>query len=101
MGYQASTLNILIFVIVKLQKDLITGLKSMSKGKSSGLDSLTKELYELFWYDLNVYFINSFKQSNTDGRLPVFQRQAIIKLIATIRQQGQKICQKLVTNFVT
>ena len=54
----------------------------MPNGKSPGHDDLTKEFYEYLVDDLKFYFINSFKQSEIDGRLPISQRQAIIKLIA-------------------
>ena len=63
------------------EKDLINALKNMSNGKSPGHDGLNKEFYEYFVDDLKFYFINSFKQSEIDGRLPISQRQAIIKLI--------------------
>ena len=39
------------------EKDLITALKSMSKGKSLGHDGSTKEFYEYFWVDLKIYYI--------------------------------------------
>ena len=64
------------------EKDLITALKSMPNRKSPGNDGLTKEFYEHFWDDLKFYFINSLKQSKSNGRLSISQRQAIIKLIA-------------------
>ena len=64
------------------EKDLITALKSMPYGKSPGHDGLTKEFYEHFWDDLKFYFINSLKQSKSNGHLSISQRQAIIKLIA-------------------
>ena len=54
----------------------------MPYGKSPGHDGLTKEFYEHFWDDLKFYFINSLKQSKSNGRLSISQRQAIIKLIA-------------------
>ena len=63
-------------------EDLITALKSMPNGKFPGHDGLTKKFYEHFWDDLKFYFINSLKQSKIDGRRPIFQRQAIIKLTA-------------------
>ena len=62
------------------EKDLITALKSMPNGNSSGYDGLTKEFYE--WDDLKFCFVNSLKQSKIDGQLPFSQRQAIIKKIA-------------------
>ena len=62
------------------EKDLITALKSMPNGNSSGYDGLTKEFYE--WDDLKFCFVNSLKQSKIDGQLPFSQRQAIIKEIA-------------------
>ena len=64
------------------EKDLITALRSMPNGKSPGQDGLIKEFYEYFWANLKFYFINSLKQSKIDGRLPICQRQAIMKLIA-------------------
>ena len=64
------------------EKDLITAYKSMPTGKSPGHNSLTKDFYEHFWDDLKFYFINSLKQAKIDGHLSIFQRQAIIKLIA-------------------
>ena len=54
----------------------------MPSSKSSGHDGLTKGFYEHFWDDLKFYFINSLKQSKSNGRLSISQRQAIIKLIA-------------------
>ena len=54
----------------------------MHNGKSPRHDDLTKEFDGHFWDDLKFYFINSLKQSKIDGRLPISQRQAIIKLIA-------------------
>ena len=64
------------------QKDQVTAFKSMLNGKSSGHDRLTKEFYEHFWGDLKFYSFNSLKQSKTNGKLSISQRQAIIKLIA-------------------
>ena len=60
----------------------------MLSGKSPGYDGLTKECYEHFQDNLKFYFINSLKESKTDGRLPISQRQAIIKLIA--KKNGDK-----------
>ena len=53
----------------------------MYNSKSPGHDGLTKEFYEHFWDNVKFYFVNSLKQSKIDGRLPISQRQAIIKLI--------------------
>ena len=39
------------------EKDLITALKSMPKGKSLRHDGSTKEFYEYFWVDLKIYYI--------------------------------------------
>ena len=63
------------------EKDLITALKSMPFAKSPGHDGLTKKIYEHFWDDLKVSFINSLKQSKTEGSLSISQKQAVIKLI--------------------
>ena len=53
----------------------------MYNSKSPGHDGLTKEFYERFWDNVKFFFVNSLKQSKIDGRLPISQRQAIIKLI--------------------
>ena len=65
----------------KTVRDLTTALKSVSNGISPGDDGLTKEFYEQFLNDLKLYFINSLKQSITDGHAPISQRRTIIKLI--------------------
>ena len=71
------------YVKVKLQKkDLITPLKSMPNDKSPGQDGLTKGFYEHFWDDLKFYFIDSLRQSKSNGHLSISQRQAVVKLIA-------------------
>ena len=64
------------------EKELITALKSMPKGKSRRYDGLTKEFYEHFCDDLKFYFIYSLKQSKIDGHILFSQRQVIIKQIA-------------------
>ena len=53
----------------------------MYNSKSPGHDGLTKEFYERFWDNVKFFFVNSLKKSKIDGRLPISQRQAIIKLI--------------------
>ena len=53
----------------------------MSKNKSPGNDGLTKEFYEVFWEDLKIPFIPSFKSAFDKGELSNFQKQAVIKLI--------------------
>ena len=35
------------------ENDLLKAIKNMSNNKSPGNDGLTKELYEMFWEDLN------------------------------------------------
>ena len=65
-----------------VEKDLKTALKRMPNGKSSEHDGSTKEFYEHFWDDLKFHFINSLKQSKIDGRLPISQRETIMKLLA-------------------
>ena len=75
-----STLKILTYVKLNLQKKT-TALISMPNGKSSRHDGLAKEFYEYFWDDLKLYFIDFLKPAQIDGRLSIFQRQAIRKLI--------------------
>ena len=64
------------------EKDLITTLKSIPNGKSPGHDGLTKQFCEHSWGDLKFCFIDSLKQAEIDGHLPISQRQATIKLTA-------------------
>ena len=54
----------------------------MPNDKSPGQDGLTKGFYEHFWDDLKFYFIDSLRQSKSNGHLSISQRQAVIKLIA-------------------
>ena len=76
-----STLRVLAYVKVKLQKKTLAALKSMPNGKSPGHDGITKEFYEHFWDNLKVHVINFLKESEIDGCLPISQRQAIINLV--------------------
>ena len=71
------------------EKELITALKSMPKGKSRRYDGLTKEFYEHFCDDLKFYFIYSLKQSKIDGHILFSQRQVIIKQIAKKDRDGR------------
>ena len=52
----------------------------MSNVKSPGHDGLTKNFIKSI--DLEVYFINSLKQSKIDGSFPTSQRRAITKILA-------------------
>ena len=54
----------------------------MPNDKSPGQDGLTKGFYEHFWDDLKFYFIDSLRQSKSNGHLSISQRQAVLKLIA-------------------
>ena len=61
----------------------------MPNGKSPEHYGLTKEFYDNFWGDIKFcYFKGSLKQSKNVGRLPISQRQAIIKQLKKIGIKG-------------
>ena len=58
-------------------KTLIT----FGENKMPGNDGLTYPWYEHFWNQISDFFLNSFNESVTMGKLSTCQRQAVVKLL--------------------
>ena len=56
-------------------------LLTMSNGKRSGNDGLTKEFYVCFWEDLGSLLVDTLNYAFWYGELSTSQRQAVITLI--------------------
>ena len=52
----------------------------MPNNKSPGNDGLAKDFYDVFWEDLKIPLISSFKSAFNKGELSNSQKQAVIKL---------------------
>ena len=63
------------------EDELLIFLKSMQNDKIPGNDGLTKDFYEIIWYEIKHVFLKSLKQAKEKGQLSISQRQAVIKLI--------------------
>ena len=62
---------------------VILALKSFSNNKSPENDGLTKEFYETFWEELKQPFMNLLNQAKVSKKLVTYQRQAVIKFLAS------------------
>ena len=56
-------------------------LKSMENHKIPGNDGLSKECYEVLWYDIKIPLLTSINDAFIKEELSTSQKQAVIKLI--------------------
>ena len=73
------------------EDELLIFLKSMQNDKIPGNDGLTKDFYEIIWYEIKHVFLKSLKQAKEKGQLRISQRQAAIKLIGTKMDTKSKL----------
>ena len=70
-----------------IEQVVILALKSFSYNKSPGNDGLTKEFQENFWEELKQPFMSSLNQAKVSKKLVTYQRQAVIKFLASRLKQ--------------
>ena len=89
------------FNVPKLsEKDrtICEGILSLGNNKSPGNDGLFEEFYVCFFNEFQPFLVQALNYSFQHGELSISQRQAVITLNEK-KRKGQKMHQKLVTNF--
>ena len=63
------------------EEECYSSIKSFGKGKTPGIDGITTEFYQKFWYLIKNNFVNSFNMAFTKGQLTETQKLAVIILL--------------------
>jgi hypothetical protein len=72
--------------LISLTNGLITeaealkSLKSLSNGKTPGIDGLSTDFYKFFWSDIKYFVLKSINYAFTKGEMSKDQRLGIITL---------------------
>jgi exonuclease III len=60
--------------------EILKALKSLSNGKTPGLDGIPTDFYKFFWIDINVIVVDSINYAFEKGEMSADQRSGIITL---------------------
>ena len=63
------------------EEELLKAFKKTPNNMLLENDIITKEFYEVFWYDLKIPLLLSINKAFKVGELSTSQKQAVIKLI--------------------